>query len=163
MNPSHPAVKRIGQEARSIQEDPSDFFLAQPLETDLFDWHFTILGPDESAFAGGLCVSFLSLKFCLLHLVSQLHYIIFGAVAFDLLVHSHFSRATELTRVQLGITAASSCPTNILTNPLNFCSALTMADLKWVKKSASVFRNTIPKNGRLHGECAQHSLQFAHS
>ncbi len=56
MNPSHPAVKRIAQEARSIQEDPSDFFLAQPLETDLFDWHFTILGPDESAFAGGLCV-----------------------------------------------------------------------------------------------------------
>jgi ubiquitin-conjugating enzyme E2 J1 len=55
MNPSHPAVKRIAQEARSIQEDPSDFFLAQPLETDLFDWHFTILGPDESAFAGGLC------------------------------------------------------------------------------------------------------------
>lgn len=47
-------MKRIGQEARSIQEDPSDFFLAQPLETDLFDWHFTILGPDESAFAGGL-------------------------------------------------------------------------------------------------------------
>jgi ubiquitin-conjugating enzyme E2 J1 len=54
MNPSHPAVKRIAQEARNIQEDPSDFFVAHPLETDLFDWHFTILGPDESAFAGGL-------------------------------------------------------------------------------------------------------------
>ena len=92
MNPSHPAVKRIGQEARSIQEDPSDFFLAQPLETDLFDWHFTILGPDESAFAGGLCGSFLSLNFCLLHLVSHPQYFIFGAVALDLLVHSHFSR-----------------------------------------------------------------------
>ncbi|KAF9437927.1 hypothetical protein BGZ76_010470 [Entomortierella beljakovae] len=49
-----PAVKRIMQEARELIREPSTDFAANPLETDIFEWHFTIRGPEGTDFEGGL-------------------------------------------------------------------------------------------------------------
>ncbi|KAF8951980.1 Ubiquitin-conjugating enzyme E2 J1, partial [Entomortierella lignicola] len=49
-----PAVKRIMQEARELVREPSTDFAASPLDTDIFEWHFTIRGPEETDFEGGL-------------------------------------------------------------------------------------------------------------
>ncbi|KAF9965804.1 hypothetical protein BGZ70_004112 [Mortierella alpina] len=53
-NKKSSAVKRIMQEARELVRDPSTDFSANPLETDIFEWHFTIRGPEETEFEGGL-------------------------------------------------------------------------------------------------------------
>ncbi|KAI9237629.1 MAG: ubiquitin-conjugating enzyme/RWD-like protein [Podila humilis] len=42
------------QEAREIAIEPSTDFAASPLESDIFEWHFTIRGPEETDFEGGL-------------------------------------------------------------------------------------------------------------
>ena len=47
------AVKRLMQELKELKENPSAEFTAQPLEDNLFEWHFTLRGPPESSFAGG--------------------------------------------------------------------------------------------------------------
>lgn len=52
-NAKLPSVKRILQEARELELEPSDQFRAAPLEDNLFEWHFTVRGPDDTAFAGG--------------------------------------------------------------------------------------------------------------
>lgn len=54
---SSDAVKRIMAEVRELQAlntQPGSFFTAAPLETDLFEWHFTVRGPPETPFAAGL-------------------------------------------------------------------------------------------------------------
>ena len=48
------SVKRIQKEISEIQSDHSEFYFAAPLEDNLFEWHFTIAGPQETEFAGGL-------------------------------------------------------------------------------------------------------------
>ena len=51
------AVKRILTEARELQEiskSPAAFFAASPLESDLFEWHFTVRGPPDTPYEGGL-------------------------------------------------------------------------------------------------------------
>ncbi|KAF9122620.1 Ubiquitin-conjugating enzyme E2 J1 [Mortierella sp. 14UC] len=53
-NKKSSAVKRIMQEARELMREPSTDFAANPLETDIFEWHFTIRGPEETEFEGGL-------------------------------------------------------------------------------------------------------------
>lgn len=53
LNPSHPAVKRIMREALELQREPSAHYIAAPLEDNLFDWHFTVRGLDDSDFQGG--------------------------------------------------------------------------------------------------------------
>lgn len=40
------------REARELR-DPTDQFAAAPLEDNLFEWHFTIAGPAQTAFEGG--------------------------------------------------------------------------------------------------------------
>lgn len=47
------AVKRLMREAKELQEATEDY-CARPLEENLFEWHFTIRGPPDSDFAGGL-------------------------------------------------------------------------------------------------------------
>ncbi|KAF9363766.1 hypothetical protein BGX34_003373 [Mortierella sp. NVP85] len=42
------------QEARELVLEPSTDFAAGPLESDIFEWHFTIRGPEETDFEGGL-------------------------------------------------------------------------------------------------------------
>jgi ubiquitin-conjugating enzyme E2 J1 len=54
---SSDAVKRIMVEVRelaALEKSPDSFFTASPLESDLFEWHFTVRGPPETAFAAGL-------------------------------------------------------------------------------------------------------------
>ncbi|KAF9924616.1 Ubiquitin-conjugating enzyme E2 J1 [Linnemannia zychae] len=53
-NKKSSAVKRIMQEAKELDREPSTDFSASPLETDIFEWHFTIRGPEETEFEGGL-------------------------------------------------------------------------------------------------------------
>ncbi|GAM90585.1 hypothetical protein ANO11243_086300 [Dothideomycetidae sp. 11243] len=48
-------VKRIMKEASELSASPSPDFAAAPLESDVFEWHFTIRGPPApSPFAGGV-------------------------------------------------------------------------------------------------------------
>ena len=47
------AVKRLMREAIELK-DPTPMYFAQPLEENLFEWHFTILGPGGTDFEGGL-------------------------------------------------------------------------------------------------------------
>ncbi|XP_071503999.1 uncharacterized protein [Diadema antillarum] len=46
-------VKRLMKEAQELSE-PTEQYFAQPLEDNLFEWHFTVRGPPESDFAGGV-------------------------------------------------------------------------------------------------------------
>ncbi|EJD06007.1 UBC-like protein, partial [Fomitiporia mediterranea MF3/22] len=48
------AVKRIMQEARELQNDPSTEYTAAPLEDNLFEWHCTLRGAPDTDFEGGL-------------------------------------------------------------------------------------------------------------
>ncbi|RNA42712.1 ubiquitin-conjugating enzyme E2 J1 isoform X2 [Brachionus plicatilis] len=48
-----PAVKRLLKEAQELSQS-AELFYAQPLEDNLFEWHFTIRGPPESDFQGGI-------------------------------------------------------------------------------------------------------------
>ncbi|KAK5136957.1 hypothetical protein LTR08_001464 [Meristemomyces frigidus] len=51
----NPTIKRILKEASELAGQPSTDYHAAPLETDLFEWHFTIRGPPSpSPFDGGL-------------------------------------------------------------------------------------------------------------
>ena len=50
----HFAVKRITKEFTELTKHPSPHFIAQPLENDLFEWHFTLLGPPETPYENGL-------------------------------------------------------------------------------------------------------------
>ncbi|KAI0399299.1 ubiquitin-conjugating enzyme/RWD-like protein [Xylaria palmicola] len=53
-NTKSPSVKRILREAAELSKAPSPDYTASPLESDLFEWHFTLRGPPKSAFADGL-------------------------------------------------------------------------------------------------------------
>lgn len=51
----NPTIKRILKEASELANQPSLDYHAAPLETDLFEWHFTIRGPPApSPFEGGI-------------------------------------------------------------------------------------------------------------
>ncbi|GAA5903865.1 ubiquitin-conjugating enzyme E2 [Sporobolomyces salmoneus] len=47
-------VRRLLQEASELSNDDSPDYNAAPLESDLFDWHFTIRGLSGSQFEGGI-------------------------------------------------------------------------------------------------------------
>ncbi|KAL2919941.1 hypothetical protein HK105_200007 [Polyrhizophydium stewartii] len=48
-----PAVKRLMQELAELTKNPSPDFVAEPIEGDMLEWHFTLRGPSEGGFAGG--------------------------------------------------------------------------------------------------------------
>ncbi|CEP00848.1 E2 ubiquitin-conjugating enzyme [Plasmodiophora brassicae] len=48
------AVKRILQEIREMRQAGSGDFVAAPLDDNMFDWHFTIRGPRDTEFEGGI-------------------------------------------------------------------------------------------------------------
>jgi len=52
-NQRNPAVKRLMREAAELC-DPTELFFAQPLEDNLFEWHFTVRGPPDTDFANGV-------------------------------------------------------------------------------------------------------------
>lgn len=54
-NTKNPTIKRILKEASELSVSPSPDYHAEPLEDNIFEWHFTIKGPESpSAYAGGI-------------------------------------------------------------------------------------------------------------
>lgn len=51
---SKPSTRRLKREFRDLEKDPSSDFAAYPLKDNLFEWHFTLKGPVDTAFDGGL-------------------------------------------------------------------------------------------------------------
>lgn len=49
-----PSLRRIQADIRELALEPSDRYHAAPLEDDMFEWHFTIRGPEKSEFEGGI-------------------------------------------------------------------------------------------------------------
>lgn len=54
MNQRNTAVKRIHADVRELAEHPSPRYHAAPLDDDIFEWHFTIRGPPDTDFVGGI-------------------------------------------------------------------------------------------------------------
>ncbi|CAJ0932095.1 unnamed protein product, partial [Mesorhabditis belari] len=52
-NTKSAGVKRLMKEASELRE-PTELFAAQPIEDNLFEWHFTVRGPADSDFDGGI-------------------------------------------------------------------------------------------------------------
>eukprot|EP01018_Ginkgo_biloba_P013877 Gb_31982 [translate_table: standard] len=53
-NMKNPAVKRILQEVKEMQNNPSDDYMSLPLEDNIFEWQFAIRGPQDTEFEGGI-------------------------------------------------------------------------------------------------------------
>jgi len=53
-NLNSPAVKRILKELRELKKTKSSLFVAEPLEDNIFEWHFTMRGPKNTEFEGGV-------------------------------------------------------------------------------------------------------------
>ncbi|KAI4334960.1 hypothetical protein L6164_013655 [Bauhinia variegata] len=53
-NLKNPAVKRILQEVKEMQSNPSEDFMSLPLEENIFEWQFAIRGPRDTEFEGGI-------------------------------------------------------------------------------------------------------------
>ncbi|KAG2721315.1 hypothetical protein I3843_02G062600 [Carya illinoinensis] len=53
-NLKNPAVKRILQELKEMQSNPSDDYMSLPLEENIFEWQFAIMGPRDTEFEGGI-------------------------------------------------------------------------------------------------------------
>jgi len=46
--------KRLMTELTKLRNTPPDFFFAEPLDDNIYEWHFTVIGPENSAYEGGL-------------------------------------------------------------------------------------------------------------
>ncbi|KAJ9148438.1 UBC-like protein [Pleurostoma richardsiae] len=53
-NSKSPTIRRILREAQELSAAPSPDYAATPLETDLFEWHFTLRGPPNSPYSDGI-------------------------------------------------------------------------------------------------------------
>ncbi|EPS72508.1 hypothetical protein M569_02250 [Genlisea aurea] len=53
-NRRNPSVLRIMQEIKEMQTNSSDDFMCLPLEDDIFEWQFAIMGPRDTEFEGGI-------------------------------------------------------------------------------------------------------------
>ncbi|KAL4202895.1 hypothetical protein AMTRI_Chr02g265800 [Amborella trichopoda] len=53
-NLKNPSVKRILQEVKEMQENPSGDYMSLPLEENIFEWQFAIRGPCDTEFEGGV-------------------------------------------------------------------------------------------------------------
>lgn len=54
LNQRNPAIKRIQADIKELKKHPSSRYFAEPLEENFFEWHFTIRGPTDTAFEGGM-------------------------------------------------------------------------------------------------------------
>lgn len=53
-NVHNPAVKRILREVKDFQDHENCDYFAAPLEDNIFEWHFTVRGPVDTEFEGGV-------------------------------------------------------------------------------------------------------------
>jgi ubiquitin-conjugating enzyme E2 J1 len=53
-NMRNPAVKRILQEVREMQNNGSNEFMSLPVQDNIFEWQFAIRGPQDTEFEGGI-------------------------------------------------------------------------------------------------------------
>lgn len=53
-NLNNPGVKRILQEVKEMQSNPSEDYMSLPLEENIFEWQFAIRGPQDTEFEGGI-------------------------------------------------------------------------------------------------------------
>lgn len=53
-NKNSSSVKRILSEYRELKKNKSSYYTAFPLEDNIYEWHFTIRGPRDSEFEGGI-------------------------------------------------------------------------------------------------------------
>ena len=53
-NTKSPTIKRILQESRELTLSPDFTLHAAPLDTNLFEWHFTLAGPPSTPYANGI-------------------------------------------------------------------------------------------------------------
>ncbi|KAL8930569.1 MAG: hypothetical protein Q9208_000439 [Pyrenodesmia sp. 3 TL-2023] len=53
-NTKSPTMKRILREATELRSNPDATLHASPLESNLFEWHFTLQGPPSTPYASGL-------------------------------------------------------------------------------------------------------------
>ncbi|OLN95451.1 Ubiquitin-conjugating enzyme E2 J1 [Colletotrichum chlorophyti] len=53
-NSKSPTIRRILREAQEMSNSPSPDYTATPLESDLFEWHFTFRGPPNSSYSEGI-------------------------------------------------------------------------------------------------------------
>ncbi|PRP74420.1 ubiquitin-conjugating enzyme E2, J1 (predicted) [Planoprotostelium fungivorum] len=53
-NMNNSSIKRIMLEVKELQRDVNPHYTARPLDDNLFEWHFTIRGPPDSPFEGGI-------------------------------------------------------------------------------------------------------------
>ncbi|KAL8778564.1 MAG: hypothetical protein Q9213_007364 [Squamulea squamosa] len=53
-NTKSPTIKRILKEASELRSNPDATLHAAPLESDIFEWHFTLQGPPSTPYASGI-------------------------------------------------------------------------------------------------------------
>ncbi|KAL6721556.1 hypothetical protein ACLMJK_000660 [Lecanora helva] len=53
-NTKSPTIKRILKEASELSAHPDPTLHAAPLESNLFEWHFTIAGPPSTVYSNGI-------------------------------------------------------------------------------------------------------------
>ena len=54
MNRKNTNIRRIMADVKELEKHPSSRYSASPLEDNMFEWHFTIRGPEGSDFEGGV-------------------------------------------------------------------------------------------------------------
>ncbi|XP_019053111.1 PREDICTED: ubiquitin-conjugating enzyme E2 32-like [Nelumbo nucifera] len=60
-NMKNPTVKRILQDVKEMQANPSDDFMSLPLEENIFERKFAIRGPRDTEFEGGIYYGWIQL------------------------------------------------------------------------------------------------------
>ncbi|MCJ1339726.1 hypothetical protein MMC09_005016 [Bachmanniomyces sp. S44760] len=53
-NTKSPTIKRILRESLELSQSPDPTISASPLESNLFEWHFTLSGPPSTPYASGI-------------------------------------------------------------------------------------------------------------
>lgn len=53
-NTKSPTIRRILKEATELSTNPDPSLHAAPLESDLFEWHFTLSGPPSTPYSSGI-------------------------------------------------------------------------------------------------------------
>ena len=48
------AVSRLRQDFMRLKKDPVPFIVAEPLPSNLLEWHYVVTGPEDSPYDGGL-------------------------------------------------------------------------------------------------------------